>query len=189
MSSTKDDEQNSARASAGSGGGGMSMGGGGGDERGEEQAIVTSTRAHDAAATYAVRISGATGDNAWRVNGVYEVTDEVSGGMPVYKKQGGDMWLEYHVSNGRWMSRSTLYKGQANDACLAHVHCDVGVLPDKAPRGAWHVWVNNAFEAQASVVVTPMSAAEVAAEAAALQAARAATRAAAQAAKVRESVN
>jgi len=183
MSSTKDDEQNSARASAGSGGGGKSMGGGGGAGGGEEKAIAASTRARDAGATFAVRIRGATGDKDWKVNGLYLVTDEVSGGMPLYKKQGAERWLEYHVSEGCWMSRSTDNKGQELEHCNAYVICDVGVLPDKAPRGAWRVIVTVEdeadFEAQASVLVTPMSAAEVAAEAAALQAACAAARAAA----------
>jgi len=164
------------------------MGGGGGAVGGEEQAIAASTRARDAVATYAVRISGARGNYAWYVNGLYEVTDEVSGGKPVYKKQGAEMWLEYHVSRGEWMSRPTYCKGQASNACYAYVDCDVGVLPDKAPRGAWHVWVNRSLKAQASVVVTPISEEEVAAEAAALQAALqvacAATRAAARAAAV-----
>ena len=140
----------------------------------------------DASKPHAVRISGATGDNAWRVNGVYEVTDEVSGGMPVYKKQGAEMWLEYHVSLGQWLSRLTKDKGQANFYRYAYVACDVGVLPDNAPRGAWYVWVNNAFKAQASVVVTPMSAAEAAALQAALQAARAAAVATAAVRKVRK---
>jgi len=43
--------------------------------------------------TYFVHIRGATCNNAWRVNGVEDVTDEVSGSMPVYKYQGGKMRL------------------------------------------------------------------------------------------------
>jgi len=120
------------------------------------------------------------------VNGLYEVTDEVSGGMPVYKKQGNEMWLEYHVSCGKWMSRHAAYKGQANKFCNASVDCDVGVLPDKAPRGIWRVCSNGALEVQASVVVTTMSAAEVAAESLVMQATSAAARAAAAIAKVRK---
>ena len=115
-----------------------------------------------------MRISGATGDNAGRVNGVYEVTDEVSGGMPVYKKQGAEQWLEYHVSTSSWMSRSTARKGQSRLACHAYVDCAMGVLPDNAPTGAWHVFTSGAWEVQTSVVVSPMSSEEIAAEVAAV---------------------
>jgi len=62
-----------------------------------------------------VRISGATGENAAYVNGLFEVTDEVSGGMPVYKRKGGltdQVWLEYHVARSSWMVRNTEFKGQ-----------------------------------------------------------------------------
>jgi len=141
---------------------------------------------------YAVCISGATGIVARRVNGLYEVTDEVFGGMPVYKKQGGEMWLEYHDSHGNWMLRVIEHKGEAESVCTAYVDCDVGLLPDKAPRGAWHVWVEkDIFEAQAGIAVTQKSAAEVAVLQAALQAAfaaaRVATKAEARVAKVRKS--
>jgi len=135
------------------------------------------------AAREGVRISGDIGDNAVYVNGLYEVTDEISGGMPVYKKQGAEQWLEYHVSFRQWMSRSTARKGQTSDLCHAYVACAVGMLPDKAPKGAWHVVVNGAWRAQSNIVITPLSAAEVsaevAAEAAALQAACEAARVAA----------
>jgi len=106
---------------------------------------------------YFMRISGATGAVADDVNGRYEMTDEVSGGMPVYKKRGTEVWLEYHVSrhHGCWMSRPTHCKGQANNACYAYVDCAFNVLPDKAPSGAWFVCVNKDFVAQESVVAMP----------------------------------
>jgi len=145
----------------------------------EAAAVQAACAAARAAATYAVRISGATSNYAYFVNGVYEVTDEVFGGMPVYKKQGGDMWLEYHFSTSNWMSRATAHKGQAKAFFYALVGCANGLLPDKAPIGTWLIAVNGSLVAQASIAVTPMSAAEVAAEAAAVQAACAAARAAA----------
>ena len=40
------------------------------------------------------RIIGATGINASLVNGIYVATEEMSGGMPVYRKQDNpDRWL------------------------------------------------------------------------------------------------
>jgi len=123
------------------------------------------------AAREGVRISGATGTNAFVVNGVYEVTDEISGGMPVYKKQEGEQWLEYHVSKSRWMAKDLKDKGQDKYVGYACVACALGVLPDKASRGTWQVVDGVSWPSQASLVVTPVSAAEVAAEAAALLAA------------------
>ena len=44
----------------------------------------------------AVWISGATGKHAASVNGVYHpVAGEACGGRPVYKKEDGDVWIEY----------------------------------------------------------------------------------------------
>jgi hypothetical protein len=119
-----------------------------------EQAACAAARA---AATYDVHISGATGENDWRVNGLYEVTDEVSGGMPVYHKKPGSMgpqrselWLEYH--QGRWMSRSTVYNSHASDYIVAYVDCAIGVLPDQTPTGAWYVEDDGIHESQPRVV-------------------------------------
>ena len=42
-------------------------------------------------------IRGATGMRAERVNGTFDLTDEVCNGMPVYKKRGStdaDTWME-----------------------------------------------------------------------------------------------
>eukprot|EP00802_Teleaulax_amphioxeia_P007103 Tamp_07109.p1 GENE.Tamp_07109~~Tamp_07109.p1 ORF type:complete len:383 (+),score=76.91 Tamp_07109:663-1811(+) len=51
----------------------------------------------------AVRISGVTGGWADSVNGVYHpVTGEACGDRPVYKKEGGDVWIEYWSETGQW---------------------------------------------------------------------------------------
>ena len=47
-----------------------------------------------------VDIRGSTGENASLINGVYDPTDELCGGWPVYRKQGHpDIWLEYTVAD------------------------------------------------------------------------------------------
>jgi len=121
----------------------------------EVTATAKALAAARAAAKYAVLISGATGENSALVNGVYDVTDEVSGGIPVYKKREAEQWLEYHVSRSMWMSRSTETKGQTNVTCHASVACAIGVLPDKAPTGTWQVYDGAAWRTQASVMVSP----------------------------------
>lgn len=46
-----------------------------------------------------VDVRGATGPSATSINGVYEPTNEICGGWPVYRKQGDpDKWLEYIVA-------------------------------------------------------------------------------------------
>jgi len=149
------------------------------DVAAEKTAVQAACEAARETARHAVRISGATGNNAALVNGLFELTGEISGGMPVYKKQGDEQWLEYFVSTCRWMSRSTARKGQTNNSCHAYVDCAICVLPDEAPTGAWQVANGVSFGVQANIVVSPMSAEQVVAEAAAVQAACAAARAAA----------
>jgi len=55
-------------------------------------------RAREAAA--AVRISGATGDCAGDVDGLFELTDEAGNG-PVWKKCGAEVYL-YRAHSGSW---------------------------------------------------------------------------------------
>ena len=55
------------------------------------------------AASGGVRIDGATGIHAGAINGIYEATTEVSGGMPVYAKVGcRDLCLEYRADRRLW---------------------------------------------------------------------------------------
>ena len=60
--------------------------------RKEDQRLGAARRAQ----AVPVDIRGATGPYASKVNGIYEPTDELCGGWPVYRKRGGpDIWLEY----------------------------------------------------------------------------------------------
>lgn len=60
-----------------------------------------------------VDIRGATGPSASSINGVYEVTDEFSGGWPVYCKRGdSDKWLEFIVATSEWYVKPTSDKGK-----------------------------------------------------------------------------
>lgn len=46
-------------------------------------------------------VRGASGVNAFKINGVYEPLEEFSGGWPVYQRKGGvDYWLEYNEDRG-----------------------------------------------------------------------------------------
>jgi hypothetical protein len=109
------------------------------------------------AATYSVRISGATGNNSKYINGIYEVTGEIFGGMPVYKNKEQEQWLEYHVSSSKWLSRSAEGKGQENNKCTAYVSCEIGVLPDKVQNKIWRVVIKKKLSPQLSVIATQSS--------------------------------
>ena len=67
------------------------------------------------------QIDGATGKSANQTNGVYEPTQEVQNGMPVYKKKGtGDMWIElvHGASGWRWYLKPTANKGADSSICF-----------------------------------------------------------------------
>jgi hypothetical protein len=87
----------------------------------------------------AVRLAGATGENAARVNGVYESTSEVSSGeVTIYRKVGdADAWLEYHAGTGSWQVKRTANKGK--DVCHAYCAVPAKCLPEECPVGQWQV--------------------------------------------------
>ena len=87
----------------------------------------------------AVRITGATGLKADSINGIYAVTDELSGDMPVYAKMGSsDLWLMYVASTKDWNIQRTAVKGSD---ITATAYCKVShkCLPHECPAGMWKV--------------------------------------------------
>ena len=116
--------------------------------QGPERIGMSQTRAH------AVRISGATGDNAADINGVYQpVAGEACGGRPVYKKEGGDVWIEYWSELCQWQVKAGTSRGQ--NRCLMHsvrAETQAGAVEEVA--GGWKVWLSTkAFQAQEGVRV------------------------------------
>ena len=60
----------------------------------------------------AVCISGATGQLAARINGIYVSTEEVVWDLPVYVKVGDPTRrLEYYFLTKSWQTKATEYKG------------------------------------------------------------------------------
>ena len=50
----------------------------------------------------AIDIRGAKGLNQSTINGVYEPTDEVCSGWPVYRKRGdANKWLEFFIASNK----------------------------------------------------------------------------------------
>ena len=67
-------------------------------------------------------VSGATVDRSKYVNGVFEPTDEVCNGMPVYQKKGEpDTWLEMvkcKSGGWRWYVKPTKERGADKSTCF-----------------------------------------------------------------------
>ena len=99
-----------------------------------------------------VEISGCAGDNAARVNGVYEPTAERRRERVVYRKWGdGATWLS--MTSDGWMVQKTASK--AADSTAGWFDCaSTGALskaqsPLDVPLGAWQIHVGGQWAHQA----------------------------------------
>ena len=103
------------------------------------------------AAGVPVDIRGAVGPSASSINGVYEVTSELCGGWPVYRKQNDpDKWLEYIVATNEWYVKPTADRGRAEGwMCLSS---DPPTRPELS-RGTCEVWDGDRWTLQSSVTV------------------------------------
>ena len=87
-----------------------------------------------------IDIDGATGPSAYLINGVYEATDELSGGLPVYVKVGShDACLEYRVVANRWQVKRIEHKG--TDIGLAVCAVPAKCQPQNCPAAKWQIVV------------------------------------------------
>ena len=73
----------------------------------------------------------------------------MSGGMPVYRKQGDpDTWLIYYPPLNQWCVKNTTHKGiDLKYACLK---CNPPCLPENGTKRTWNLWedINNKFVVQ-----------------------------------------
>jgi hypothetical protein len=117
----------------------------------------TGNSAHSAPIVF---ISGATGGNAWNVNGLFEPSEEKSSdGGVVYKKRGDASSIIEHI-NCKWQIKHAKDKGKDN--CWAQVggYCELQACKWNvwrvAKSGALHdqenvkMWTGAEAEAQAS---------------------------------------
>ena len=115
---------------------------------------VNAIRTARSSQTRAVRISGVTGGHAALVNGVYHpVAGEACGGRPVYKKEGGDGWIEYSSTWGRWQVKLEIDRGKDVAFMYSHADTEAGAV-EEVTRG-WEVFngVGAGFSVQAGVRV------------------------------------
>ena len=89
----------------------------------------------------------------------------MSGGMPVYRKQGdSDKWLMYNPNDKSWIVQPTSAKGTSGG--YAYLKCDPPCLPENGNKRTWQVVVGSAFHLQADVeisIATPQEVADAAA--------------------------
>lgn len=91
--------------------------------KGKTQKKVSIPSKHERNSCVSVDIRGATGPHELRINGVYVLTEEISCGWPIYKKQideeteDGDvdeddnLILEYNSGLSEWMIKHSSFKG------------------------------------------------------------------------------
>jgi hypothetical protein len=112
--------------------------------------------AAELAAMRTVEIGGATGPHAADVNGVYERTDGVKNGKPVFAKKvaGGSEWVLglWEAPDGLWLV-SPRAKIDGNEAAgWAHNVC-TGVVHPAVPGTAWSAWDGTDWIVQEAVTV------------------------------------
>ncbi len=98
-----------------------------------------------------VVISGATGSCAHLINGLWDRSEEVVDGMPVYfKRDDRDECLEYYATDRSWYIRALANRG--TNAGHAFVDCNPAG-PAEECTGTWRVLSNDKWEDQPSVRV------------------------------------
>jgi hypothetical protein len=102
----------------------------------------------------AVRASGATGEFAARVNGLYELTGDVHNEHPLFRKvDEPNRWLFFAGDENWWFSDTDTKREAADEASGWAVSAEPNLLlPQDAT--AWEVWDGTDFELQTSLRVT-----------------------------------
>lgn len=108
-------------------------------------------------------ISGTTGKYADRVNGTYEISEEMQNGLPVYSKVGdSDTFVELvHGAPGwRWYIKNAANRGPNSSICFGYYQCDEDdmKLPSQCfDNKQWHMYSGSKFTPQDTVKITPSS--------------------------------
>eukprot|EP01039_Chlorochromonas_danica_P010145 gene10145-11228_t len=99
-----------------------------------------------------VKISGATGPSGPSINGIYEPTDEICGGWPVYrKKDDSEKWLEYIVASNEWYVKPSADKGKPEGwMCITS---DPPTRPELT-KGMCDVWDGERWTSQNTVKIS-----------------------------------
>ena len=105
-------------------------------------------------------ISGATGGCSGRINGTFEISEEMQNGLPIYSKVGDDdtfIELCHGVSGWRWYVKQAKDKGPSISVCFGYYQCkdEDMLLPSQTDNLAWFIYADKVFVTQSTVVITP----------------------------------
>jgi len=120
----------------------------GADEFGKALSSIVNS-AHSAPIVF---ISGATGGNAWNINGLFEPTEEKSSdGRVVYKKRGNDNVIIEHYQGRVWHIKHTSKKGEGGYYAKVEGGCALEACVDRVwDENDMKMWTGAEAEAQAS---------------------------------------
>ena len=90
-------------------------------------------------------------------NGIYEKTDELARGLPIYSRRGlsenGIQWvMKYYLPNKTWQIKSL--ESQGTNTCNASVACNPPVLPHLI-KEVWQVRDRDAPDAESKFIAQP----------------------------------
>ena len=89
-------------------------------------------------------VTGATGVWAGQINGAYQETTELSGGMPLYVKVwDSSMCLEYYAANKQWQVKKV--DNKSTDGWLACCAVPDKCMPQECPGGKWVVCTSSSL--------------------------------------------
>jgi hypothetical protein len=102
-----------------------------------------------------VCIAGVTGARAACINGVYTAAGPRSALRPLYRKQGGDVWIEYHADKEKWMVKGSTFLGDFKGWMRSSDKCPGARVAQDVP--SWDLWdkESNSWVKQHSVSVLP----------------------------------
>ena len=100
-----------------------------------------------------VRIEGATGVYAVRINGFYEPIEEMVGRASVYRKLGdADTWIEYCESGRKWFVKATSSRGKNTGYAYASMSPPKPL--EECPLSCWKVQNGTNWVVQSSLTVS-----------------------------------
>ena len=108
-------------------------------------------RSQAASGVVSVDIRGARGPNASIINGIYEPTEEISSGWPIYRKRGdAGKWLEYSVAENKWYVKASTDKGRARG--WLRMESDPASKPELS-SGIFQIWDGDRWIIQGTITI------------------------------------
>ena len=97
-----------------------------------------------------VRITGAAGPHAHKINGMYEATTELSEKMPIYAKV-GDACMLLECRPRQWHVKDPEQKGK--NSAWAYCTVPAKCLPQECPAGKWYECSAGTWVAQPAITI------------------------------------